>query len=159
MLLDEHPPRKPRWASVSPDDKVVVFARNNNLNMMDAENYAKAQKKADDKSIVETQLTTDGVEDFGYTRRILDQDRIEIQREREQLGDTTRVETELGIGQDKNARVPPIMIFWSRDSRKFAVVRQDQRKVNKLWVVNVLSNRSEERRVGKECRSRWSPYH
>ena len=22
-----------------------------------------------------------------------------------------------------------------------------------------LSNRSEERRVGKECRSRWSPYH
>ena len=25
----------------------------------------------------------------------------------------------------------------------------------KLW----LSLRSEERRVGKECRSRWSPYH
>src|SRR2546421_2020779 len=24
------------------------------------------------------------------------------------------------------------------------------------WIVNV---RSEERRVGKECRSRWSPYH
>ena len=23
----------------------------------------------------------------------------------------------------------------------------------------VLYNRSEERRVGKECRSRWSPYH
>ena len=23
----------------------------------------------------------------------------------------------------------------------------------------VISNRSEERRVGKECRSRWSPYH
>src|SRR2546426_762775 len=23
----------------------------------------------------------------------------------------------------------------------------------------VLRNRSEERRVGKECRSRWSPYH
>ena len=26
-----------------------------------------------------------------------------------------------------------------------------------VWNVNVL--RSEERRVGKECRSRWSPYH
>ena len=25
--------------------------------------------------------------------------------------------------------------------------------------VIVLTNRSEERRVGKECRSRWSPYH
>ena len=24
---------------------------------------------------------------------------------------------------------------------------------------DALSNRSEERRVGKECRSRWSPYH
>src|SRR2546429_4476280 len=24
---------------------------------------------------------------------------------------------------------------------------------------NVLDQRSEERRVGKECRSRWSPYH
>ena len=23
----------------------------------------------------------------------------------------------------------------------------------------LLANRSEERRVGKECRSRWSPYH
>ena len=24
---------------------------------------------------------------------------------------------------------------------------------------SILSSRSEERRVGKECRSRWSPYH
>ena len=24
---------------------------------------------------------------------------------------------------------------------------------------NILLTRSEERRVGKECRSRWSPYH
>src|SRR3712207_9176693 len=29
--------------------------------------------------------------------------------------------------------------------------------VNLVWVVFDL--RSEERRVGKECRSRWSPYH
>ena len=26
-------------------------------------------------------------------------------------------------------------------------------------VVHISLNRSEERRVGKECRSRWSPYH
>ena len=25
--------------------------------------------------------------------------------------------------------------------------------------LSILKNRSEERRVGKECRSRWSPYH
>ena len=26
-------------------------------------------------------------------------------------------------------------------------------------VVSAVNDRSEERRVGKECRSRWSPYH
>src|SRR5256885_9465112 len=28
-----------------------------------------------------------------------------------------------------------------------------------LFAVMVIQDRSEERRVGKECRSRWSPYH
>ena len=28
-----------------------------------------------------------------------------------------------------------------------------------LWQEDGISIRSEERRVGKECRSRWSPYH
>jgi len=27
------------------------------------------------------------------------------------------------------------------------------------WTNPILIDRSEERRVGKECRSRWSPYH
>src|ERR1019366_2972450 len=31
--------------------------------------------------------------------------------------------------------------------------------VNLLHAAGALFNRSEERRVGKECRSRWSPYH
>ncbi len=38
--------------------KPFVFARGHNLFMMDAANYALAQKKADDKAIKETQLTT-----------------------------------------------------------------------------------------------------
>ena len=29
----------------------------------------------------------------------------------------------------------------------------------KSTLIKILSGRSEERRVGKECRSRWSPYH
>ena len=29
----------------------------------------------------------------------------------------------------------------------------------KLASIDELLGRSEERRVGKECRSRWSPYH
>ena len=34
----------------------------------------------------------------------------------------------------------------------------DQEKLNELSL-SIKENRSEERRVGKECRSRWSPYH
>src|SRR5574338_784425 len=31
--------------------------------------------------------------------------------------------------------------------------------IGKVETVTLLPPRSEERRVGKECRSRWSPYH
>src|SRR3712207_332455 len=31
--------------------------------------------------------------------------------------------------------------------------------LGRLWVILLPIVRSEERRVGKECRSRWSPYH
>ena len=39
-----------------------------------------------------------------------------------------------------------------------------QRMGNKIWRLGTYEDvhpagRSEERRVGKECRSRWSPYH
>ena len=34
---------------------------------------------------------------------------------------------------------------------------QDAAEIAKLHISNI--RRSEERRVGKECRSRWSPYH
>ena len=32
-------------------------------------------------------------------------------------------------------------------------------KAKEQLMLGILSDRSEERRVGKECRSRWSPYH
>ena len=41
--------------------------------------------------------------------------------------------------------------------RAMAFATRD-RKVNKRRM-RQLTTRSEERRVGKECRSRWSPYH
>ena len=31
--------------------------------------------------------------------------------------------------------------------------------LSKFKKIEIISSRSEERRVGKECRSRWSPYH
>jgi len=120
--------QKPLWATVSPDEKTVVFARGQNLYMMDAESYAKVLKKAGDTSVVETQLTTDGVVKFSYARRILTEQ--EDQLKKEDKGDTNKA----GI------RSPAIQVHWSKDSKKFAVVRQDERKIPDFWVIHSLAN-------------------
>ncbi|HTX39523.1 MAG TPA: DPP IV N-terminal domain-containing protein [Bryobacteraceae bacterium] len=131
-LLDEPPVRKPAWASISPDEKVVVFARNHNLYMMDAANYAKALKDANDKSIVETQLTTDGVEDFGYGGRGMGGGEQQQQQEQQENGN--------GEEEQNHNRRQSANVSWSRDSKKFALVRRDSRKVKQLWVINALAN-------------------
>jgi len=130
-LLDERPSRKPAWASISPDERVVVFARNHNLYMMDAANYAKALKDANDKSIVETQITTDGVEDDGYGGRGAGGGEQQQQQQEENSG---------GDEQANRNRRQSANVSWSRDSKKFAVVRRDSRKVKQLWVINSLAN-------------------
>ena len=38
-------------------------------------------------------------------------------------------------------------------------LNQVESTCNELEIKSNETNRSEERRVGKECRSRWSPYH
>jgi dipeptidyl-peptidase 4 len=129
MLLDESQvaPKKPKWASISPDEKTVIFARGSNLYMMDAANYDKAARKPSDTSVLETQVTTDGEDDFTYARRLNDDDRKALKKDSK---------------DDKKApgpRAPAITINWSKDSSKFAVVRQDERKMSDLWVINPLS--------------------
>jgi dipeptidyl aminopeptidase/acylaminoacyl peptidase len=140
---DPHPARLPRWASLSPDEKTVVFARKENLFMMDADNFAKTLKKADDPAIVETQLTTDGEEHYSYGRTAR-----EIQNQREQEQQQREQQQEDGGGQqqdeerdmtDPTGRMPTINLIWSRDSNKFALVRRDSRKVSDLWVINALA--------------------
>ena len=52
------------------------------------------------------------------------------------------------------------------DGESIGIIRNS---VNQQWTIGAISKafvnvsenfkRSEERRVGKECRSRWSPYH
>ncbi|HKV26354.1 MAG TPA: DPP IV N-terminal domain-containing protein [Candidatus Acidoferrum sp.] len=128
--MDKAEPAKPRplWASVSPDEKTIVFARGQNLYMMDAENYAKARKKPGDTSIVETQITTDGIERFSYARRLLPEQEDELKKE--DKGDNNKT----GI------RSPAIQVHWSQDSKKLAVVRQDERKILDYWVIHSLSN-------------------
>src|SRR5579883_1971378 len=44
-------PKRPLWASISPDEKWIVFARKEDLYMMDAASYALALKRADDPNI------------------------------------------------------------------------------------------------------------
>ncbi len=128
--LDAAEPRrkKPLWAAVSPDEKTVVFARGQNLYKMDADNYAKALKKAGDKTVIEIQLTTEGIERFGYARRILPEQQDELKKE--DKGDTNQA----GI------RAPAITVHWSKDSKKFAVARDDFRKVPDFWVIHSLAN-------------------
>src|SRR3712207_9388878 len=44
-------------------------------------------------------------------------------------------------------------------SQNQRTLRSQENSVPGAYYVNKVLNRSEERRVGKECRSRWSPYH
>ena len=111
--------------------------------MMDADNYAKALKKADDPTIVEIALTTDGEENDSYGRTARE---IQNQREQEQLEQLDRDNVDGGTQQDTerdeadmNARMPAINIIWSRDSNKLRVVRRDSRKVADLFVINSLA--------------------
>ena len=52
----------------------------------------------------------------------------------------------LDVFLDSSGEVGTVGITWVNDS----TIRTNE----EYWVL-----RSEERRVGKECRSRWSPYH
>jgi dipeptidyl-peptidase 4 len=122
------PPKRPKWAIISPDGKTIVFARGYNLYMMDAATYAKAAKKPSDATVVETQLTTDGVDKFSYARILLPEQGEVVKKE--DKGDTNKA----GI------RVPPVTIHWSKDSSKFALERSDDRKIPELWVIHSLAN-------------------
>lgn len=112
------PKRKPTWASISPDGQTILFAKNFNLYWMDRANYEKALQKEDDSTIVENKLTTDGVEFFAY-------------------GDSFN-ETNVDREKNKNKRKTAV-VYWSPDSKRFAMTRTDSRKVKDLWVVNSIA--------------------
>lgn len=120
-LLEDYkkPKDDPNWASVSPDETYVLFARQHNLYWMDMENFEKAKKNEKDTTIVEHQWTTDGVEDYDYER-------------------SGRGETNVDIEKNKDKR-KPVSVVWSPDSKKFAMIKTDARKVKDLWVINSLA--------------------
>ena len=58
-------------------------------------------------------------------------------------------------------RQPLLISQVEKDTDKIATAYADTGHISAIVTPKVveLSDRSEERRVGKECRSRWSPYH
>ncbi|RZK98435.1 MAG: S9 family peptidase, partial [Pedobacter sp.] len=62
----QKPKAKPSWGSVAPDSSAIIFSRNYNLYWMDKDNYKKAVKNEEDSTIVEHQLTKDGVKFYSY---------------------------------------------------------------------------------------------
>jgi dipeptidyl aminopeptidase/acylaminoacyl peptidase len=118
------PKRKPSWANIAPDGNTIVFGKNYNLWYMDKANYEKALKNEEDSTIVQTQLTTDGVENYAYH------------------GDGAfggGGETNVDKEKNKNKR-KPVGIMWSEDSKHFVMVRADVRKVKDLWVINSIAD-------------------
>ena len=131
------PKRKPQWASISPDSNLIIFGKNYNLFYIDKANYAKALKNEDDSTIVETKLTTDGVENYSYHGEGA-------------LGGGS--ENNVDKEKNKNKR-KPAQISWSPDSKHFALIKADNRKVKDLWVINSVA----EPRPTLETYKYWMP--
>ena len=114
----EKDPKRLSWGSVSPDRKTVVYAKDLNLYRMSYEDYQKARKDEKDSTIVEIQITDDGVKDFGYGMPYK----------------TVNTDTLC------NGKRRAVYGMWSPDSRYFVTVLTDERAVKDLWVLNVMSN-------------------
>ncbi len=132
----EEPDRHPGWASVSPDGRTVIFVRHHNLYMMSGDDYRRildarkgkqgeeAEKAEEAVEVEEIQLTEDGEEHYSYA--VGGRGQTDAQREKD---------------KDKRKRAN---ISWSKDSRRFALVRSDQRKVGDLWVIHSVGNKRPE---------------
>jgi dipeptidyl-peptidase-4 len=118
------PKRNPRWASISPDGQTILFMKKFNLYSMDRANFEKALKNEDDSTIVETQITKDGIEYFSYGSDGFYSG-----------GGETNVDKEKNKNKRKNVNV-----YWSPDSKHFALIRNDVRNVKELWVVNSVAD-------------------
>ncbi|MBR9989248.1 MAG: DPP IV N-terminal domain-containing protein [Gemmatimonadetes bacterium] len=128
----EEPDDHPGWASVSPDGSVILFARDDDLHLMSAASYARildarrgkdgAEADSLDQAleVEEIRLTEDGEEHYSWART--------------QRGDTDQERAK------KKGERKPVSAVWSKDSRRFAIARGDQRKVGDLWVIHSTGN-------------------
>lgn len=100
------PVRVPSWANISPDKTKAVFSKGYNLYWMSFEDVQKLMVNKDDKTVVEHQLTTDGIKDFGFGGR----------------GDANTRTSANGV--------------WSPDSKHFVTTISDSREIKDLWVIH-----------------------
>lgn len=105
------------WASISPDGQTVVYAKDLNLYRMSIADYEKVRKDEKDSTIVEIQLTSDGVDGFGYGLPY------------------SRLNTDTLC----NGKRKGVYILWSPDSRYFTTVLSDERAVKPYWVIHATA--------------------
>jgi len=117
-FVDE--PNRATWANISPDGETVLFGRQYNLYSMSKADYEKWLNNPDDETIEEIQLTTDGVENYAYHGGGRGENNVTKEKEKDKR---------------KSVRV-----YWSHDSKKFAMTRADSREVKDLWVINSVAD-------------------
>lgn len=113
------PKPKPSWGSVAPDSSAIIFSRNYNLYWMDKDNYKKAVKNEDDTTIVEHQLTKDGIKFYSYGSDGDGENNVENEK--------------------NNKKRRGAYVLWSPNSKYFVLDRTDSRKVKDLWVINSVT--------------------
>ncbi len=107
------------WANFNPDTSRVYYAKNYNLYWMDYSNYLKAQKDEKDSTIVEHQITSDGVQYYAWG------------------GDEYSVTTGDKKSEDEEKKKrKPVWINWSPNGQYFTLTKKDNREYSALWVIN-----------------------
>lgn len=114
----------PKWANFNPDTTRVYYSKNFNLYWMDYENYLKALKNENDPSIIEYQITNDGVQYYSW-------------------GDepfSTSTKSKKAEEQDRKTR-KYASLLWSPNGKYFSITKKDNRKINDLWVIHSTNNK------------------
>ncbi|MVZ62100.1 S9 family peptidase [Sphingobacterium humi] len=111
--------RQLAWGSFNPDTSKVFFSKNYNLYWMDYANYQKALKDEKDSTIVEHQITSDGVQYYAWGS--------------EPYSVTTG--DKKSEDEEKQKR-KSVWLNWSPNGQHFAIGRKDNRNLSALWVIN-----------------------
>src|SRR5690606_11991159 len=107
------------WGSFNPDTTKVFYSKNYNLYWMDYANYQKAIKDEKDSTIVEHQITTDGVQYYSWG------------------GEPYSVTTGDKKSEDEEKKKRnAVWLNWSPNGKHFAITRKDNRNLSALWVIN-----------------------